>query len=140
MTDKKKNIKFMLALFLSFISNCMLSQKISLSDLSSQKEYENIFNQTLFQDSADVSSFLIHIKKEVKTHKHLDHVEHVLVLEGEGKMILDKEEFVVRPGDLIFIPKNTFHSVKTTSTIPLKVVSFQAPFFDGKDRVLKSDY
>ena len=51
-------------------------------------------------------------------------------------MFLDEKEFVVRKGDFVFIPKNTPHSVKVISNVPLKVLSVQAPFFDGKDRVL----
>ena len=39
-------------------------------------------------------------------------------------------------GDFVFIPKNTPHSVNVISKVPLKVISVQAPFFDGKDRVL----
>jgi len=40
-------------------------------------------------------------------------------------------------GGSIFIPQNTWHYVKVTSAEPLKVLSIQAPNFDGKDRVLK---
>lgn len=29
------------------------------------------------------------------------------VLEGEGKFLVGEEEFVVKKGDLVFIPKNT---------------------------------
>lgn len=69
-------------------------------------------------------------------HKHLEHAEHVLVLEGEGEMKLGSEVFFIKRNDLIFIPKNTPHAVKTISAIPLKVLSIQAPLFDGKDRVM----
>ena len=37
----------------------------------------------------------------------------------------------------ITIPKNTWHYAKTTSKEPLKVISIQAPNFDGKDRIFK---
>jgi mannose-6-phosphate isomerase-like protein (cupin superfamily) len=58
-----------------------------------------------------------------------------LVIEGEGQMSLADKSFKIKKGDLVFIPKNTIHSVKTTSKQPLKVVSIQAPLFDGKDRI-----
>ena len=41
----------------------------------------------------------------------------------------------IKAGDIIFIPANTFHEVKVTSEKPLKVISIQAPEFDGTDRV-----
>ena len=128
-------------LFVSFLFQFIFSFSVSAQKNVISPEKLNpapsrgIGIQQLFQDSVDCSSFLILIEKEVKKHKHLSHNEHVYVLEGRGKMFLGDESFSIRKGDLIFIPKNTFHSVKTTSKKPLKVISIQAPFFDGTDRV-----
>lgn len=88
----------------------------------------------LFSDSL-TSSFCIVIPKEVKAHKHRHHCEQVLVLEGIGSMKLAEKEFIIKKGDLIFIAKNVVHSVKTVGEVPLKVLSIQAPFFDGSDRI-----
>ena len=77
------------------------------------------------------------IKNEVKAHKHVYHSEHISVLEGTGIMKLGKKSFELKPGVVIFIPKGTVHWVKTTSKIPLKVLSVQSPYFDGKDRVME---
>jgi mannose-6-phosphate isomerase-like protein (cupin superfamily) len=99
--------------------------------------YENVYSRALYSDTSIVSSFVIFIKKEVKAHKHITHAEHVIVLEGKAEMTLNDKMFPIKKGDVIFIPKNSYHSVKTTSKIPLKVLSIQAPYFDGKDRVIK---
>lgn len=96
---------------------------------------ENIYSRPLYSDSL-CSSFVIFIKKDVKLHKHLHHTEHVTVLDGEATMTLGDKVFTVKKGDFIFIPKNTPHKVVTTSQTPLKVISLQAPYFDGTDRVL----
>lgn len=96
---------------------------------------ENVYSRPLYSDSL-CSSFVIFIKKEVKLHKHLHHTEHVTVLDGEATMTLGDKVFTVKRGDFIFIPKNTPHKVVTTSQTPLKVISLQAPYFDGTDRVL----
>lgn len=96
--------------------------------------FENIYNRVLNSDSL-ASSFMIIIKKEVKKHKHISHSEHVYVLDGTGEMILGDRSFTVKKGDLIYIPKNTPHALKVTSANPVKVLSIQAPNFDGKDRV-----
>ncbi len=106
----------------------------SLDTINPPAEFENIYSRALYTDSL-VSSFVIFIKKEVKSHRHLAHAEHVVVLDGSGNMTLGEKTFAVKKGDVIFIPKNTRHSVKTTSASPLKVLSIQAPLFDGKDRV-----
>ncbi|MCB9235339.1 MAG: cupin domain-containing protein [Bacteroidia bacterium] len=81
------------------------------------------------------SSFLIWIRKSVKLHKHDSHSEHVLILRGKGLMRLGDREFMVRKGDLIFIPQGTPHSVKVKGRT-MAVLSIQAPQFFGKDRIM----
>ena len=121
---------FFIILFISVKSQ----SAVSLDTVKISAKTENVFNLPLFNDSL-ASSFCIIIKKEVKPHKHQFHSEHVFVLEGEGLMKLGEKILQLKKGDFIFIPKNTIHSVKTTSNVPLKVISIQAPFFDGKDRI-----
>lgn len=117
-----------------------------LSVTKAQKEYvqnpetiepgnTNITSKQLFTDSLS-SSFVIIIKSEVKAHKHLYHSEHVIVQSGEGIMKMSDKEFLIKPGDVIFIPKNTVHSVIVKGKKPLKVLSIQSPRFDGNDRVM----
>ena len=89
----------------------------------------------VFSDSLS-SSFHICIPREVKPHLHRFHTEHVMVLEGEGSMLLGDSTFTIAAGSFVIIPMGTPHAVRTTSAIPLRVLSVQAPFFDGSDRVL----
>lgn len=110
------------------------AQHISTDTIGSKSVTDNIYSKALFSDSL-ASSFVIVIRKEVKAHKHLHHAEHVLVLAGSGQMKLGEKQIDMKKGDLVFIPENTVHSVKTTSKEPLKVLSIQAPYFDGKDRI-----
>jgi mannose-6-phosphate isomerase-like protein (cupin superfamily) len=115
---------------------CCFSQNYqSLDSVKAYGDYENIYLRKINSDSL-VSSFVIFIKKEVKMHKHVTHSEHVYILDGTGEMTLGDKKFAVKKGDMIFIPKNTFHSLKVTSSAPVKVLSVQAPVFDGKDRVM----
>ena len=81
------------------------------------------------------SQFVIWVNTEVKPHRHQFHSENVYILSGEGIMKLGENEFAVRQGSLIFIPRNTVHSMKVTSSEPLKLISVQSPEFDGKDRI-----
>lgn len=104
------------------------------TDTIEQKAAGNL-NKQLFADSLS-SSFCIIIKSEVRAHKHLKHSEHVIVQSGEGVMKLGDKEFLIKPGDIIFIPKNTVHSVIVKGKKPLKVLSIQSPYFNGDDRVM----
>jgi mannose-6-phosphate isomerase-like protein (cupin superfamily) len=107
----------------------------SVDTVAAPASTENIYSKPLYSDSLS-SSFVIVIKKEVKKHLHQFHTEQVYVISGEGEMILGDKTIHVKAGDVIFIPKNTPHAVKVTSAEPLKIISVQAPYFDGKDRVL----
>jgi quercetin dioxygenase-like cupin family protein len=95
--------------------------------------FENVLVRRLFSNE-EASGFVIWVKQEVPLHKHLNHSETVSILGGRGRMRLGEETITVRRGDIIFIPKGTPHSVKVESKT-LKVLSVQAPMFDGTDRV-----
>lgn len=112
----------------------LLSQVTSTDTIQSPTPDKN-FSKPLFTDSLS-SSFLIIIPKEVKTHYHATHSEQVIVLSGEADMMLGEQKIHIKAGDVIFIPKGTKHSVIVTSSEPLKIISVQAPYFDGTDRVM----
>jgi quercetin dioxygenase-like cupin family protein len=102
--------------------------------LAPTAEFENVSVRPLFSD-AHASGFVIWIKQKVGLHKHASHSETVYILEGKGEMRLGDETFVVKPGDVIFIPEGTPHAVTVTKGV-MKVISIQAPQFDGSDRIL----
>lgn len=103
-------------------------------DLQPDKEFDNVLVQRLFGD-AHATGFVIWVKQQVPPHKHAAHSETVCILEGKATMTLGGEEMEVSKGDVIFIPQGTPHSV-TVRKGTLKVLSIQAPEFDGTDRIL----
>lgn len=118
-------------------SQCLFAQVVLQPDtLKFPDTISNTWSERISGESLS-SGFIIVIKNEVKAHKHVYHSEHISVLEGTGIMKLGKKTFELKPGVVVFIPKGTVHWVKTTSKIPLKVLSVQAPYFDGKDRVME---
>lgn len=125
-----KNLFLLLFLFPIFAA----AQIQSLDTIKAPANYDGIYSRMVASDSLS-SSFVIFIKKEVKKHKHEAHTENVYILEGEGEMFLGDKIIKVKKGDIIFIPMNTIHSLKVTSSIPVKVLSIQSPHFDGKDRI-----
>jgi len=126
----------LLTLLLILISARAFAQQVdNLPSLKQKQPYENIVTQTMSSDSSFTST-VIWIKSEVKPHYHANHSEQVLVIEGEGQMLLGHQTFFVKPGDLIYIPKGTIHALRVTSKLPMKVLSIQTPQFDGSDRVM----
>lgn len=129
----KNNI--LLGLFIASVSLAEAQSIIDHEKIVAPAEYENVHVHKVSGDSL-TTTFVIFIKEKVAMHKHEHHSENVFVLEGTAIMQLGEVRQEIKPGDLIFIPKNTWHEVIVTSETPLKVISVQSPLFDGKDRVL----
>ena len=128
----KKN--FVIFLILSSTLSMVKSQNvITPSQQSPKKDFENTWTEKIYSDSL-VSSILIWVKQSVPLHKHVQHSEHVYILEGSADMTIGEDNYSVVAGDLILIPVNTVHSLTVTSPEPIKVISIQAPEFLGKDR------
>lgn len=126
-------LALLLFLFMPIVGSAQHFQH--LSSLSPEVDYENIHVVKLDGDSLQ-TSFAIWIKKGVKEHFHADHSESIYVLEGEGMMSLGNDLFLIKTGDYVFIPKGTPHSItQVMGDLPLKVLSIQAPLFDGSDRI-----
>lgn len=120
--------------FAMFFGVALNAQVISTDTINSPASDKN-YVRSLHNDSLS-SSFLIIIPKEVKSHYHAVHTEQVVVISGEADMMLGDQKIHIKAGDVIIIPKGTVHSVIVTSEDPLKIISVQAPYFDGADRIM----
>ncbi len=108
--------------------------QIPLGEWKSDSD-KNIHVQRLEGDSLS-TSFLIEIKEHVPLHYHAQHSEHIYVLDGECSFRLNNDTLELNTGDYVFIPSKSLHEVWVSGSKPLKVLSIQAPSFEGKDRVL----
>ena len=132
-------MKILNLVLLIFLINYSAAQEfISSTDKIEplNEEYDNI-SITKLSTNTDATTFAIWIKKKVKIHKHINHTEHVYIKQGKGKFQLADSLYNVKTGDLIIVPKNTWHGVIVESRNPMKVISIQSPEFFGKDRVFK---
>ncbi len=130
---KRHRLFCLIALFLS-VAIANAQRVVDPSALPCASDSGNVVVTPLYSDSLS-SSFLICIPNKVPPHFHKEHTEHVLVLEGEAIMLLGDSTFVINAGSTIAIPKGTPHAVRTTSSVPLRVISVQSPRYDGTDRV-----
>lgn len=119
----------------TFGANTSIAQSIgSPREIEADTDFYNVHIMK-WSETEQSSAFIIWVKNKVMPHYHEQHTEHVLILEGEGMMLLGDSLFEIRKDMLIFIPPKTIHAVYTTSSTPLKALSIQSPFFDGSDRV-----
>lgn len=139
MRPNKRIRKFLLFVFFLFFSVTTFSQNLfDFSSIQPDSEFENVLAKQIYSDS-NSTSFIIWVKKEVKTHYHATHTEQIVVLEGEALMMVGDEMIQLKPGVMITVPEKTNHSVQVMSDKPLKILSVQSPMFDGKDRVWVED-
>ncbi|MDZ4751437.1 MAG: cupin domain-containing protein [Flavobacteriales bacterium] len=125
-------IKLFTLLSLALICAGAFAQKVAdLPSKSPSSEVENILVEQIATDSM-CTSFIIWIRGGVKHHFHTSHTENIYILEGEGEMEFGEEVFQVKAGDYILVPRLKVHSVK--ATIPMKVLSIQAPMWTTDDR------
>ena len=131
-------MKLLLTIFLQIIFFSLIGQVYinSFDKIEPDNDYDNIYVKKLSSES-NATTFAIWIKKSVRLHKHIEHIENVYITEGNGDFQLGDTIYKVNSGDLIVIPKNTWHGVIVNSQKPMKVISIQSPEFHGKDRIFK---
>lgn len=126
--------RYLLLLCTALFSYATMAQKLDTHHINpDSSNYNNLFVKLLHDDTTQ-STYMIWVKNSVLPHYHAHHTEYIHVLSGKARMTLDSTTMTIRKGDAIIIPKGSIHSVKTLSRQPLKVISVQAPHFDG-DRI-----
>ena len=69
------------------------------------------------------NEFEVAVGGEVFPHDHPTH-EFYFVMTGEGVMTVGLEERSVVPGDLVYIPPDTVHSLRPTGDAPIRCFCF----------------
>ncbi|MFH1752313.1 MAG: cupin domain-containing protein [archaeon] len=75
---------------------------------------------------------------ESKTHLHKEMEEVYYIEKGEGQIVIGKETISIKEGDIIPIPKNTWHYLKKPEKI-LELIVITHPKFNPNDLILKEN-
>ena len=81
--------------------------------VKSNDTYDVIDNTNL--NNLVVSKTILHVGKETGGHNHAGQEEVYIFMEGEGKMVVGSNTYIVKPGDTILIPDGEFHKVWNTA-------------------------
>jgi len=86
------------------------------------------FRRVIFTAS-HVQIVLIRIPagEEIGEEVHDEHDQIFVVVAGEGKVLLGKEQVPIKGGDTIVIPVKVYHNVKSLGPSDLKLYSFCSP-------------
>jgi len=70
-------------------------------------------------------------------HYHRATEEIYFVLKGSGRMEVDGETRMVRPGDAILIPAGAWHTLENNGTSELRILCCCAPPYSHEDTLLE---
>lgn len=65
--------------------------------------------------------------RKMRVHKHLDNDELIFIHGGEGTLTLDEETIEVKTGDVVFVPRGTWHGLDNTGKEVLQMVFQYSP-------------
>lgn len=109
--------------------------QIDINGIKPQTPFDNISVTPIASDSLQ-SNFIIWVNKTVPCHYHQFHTETIYVLQGKAMMFINDSTFKIKKGDFVVIPPNHAHGVTHVfGRKALKILSTQAPRFDGQDRI-----
>ncbi len=98
---------------------------------------ENIKIATL-GNGQTVSNHIVQVRDREVPHIHKDHDLTVMVVKGQGYLILEKERLDLTVGDVLFIPRGAVHYFVNTYGEPSVALAIFSPPFDGKDTIPSS--
>lgn len=65
--------------------------------------------------------------RKMRVHKHLNSDELIFIHKGEGRFTLDEEILDVKTGDVIFVPRGTWHGLDNTGKENLQMIFQYSP-------------
>lgn len=104
----------------------MKIKKKLVSELYDVFHVQQITQSTSLEDEVAVDLVHVAAKKISQSHKHEESDTVLLILAGEGKVVVSKKSYAVKAGDRIHIPPGAFHQV-ITGTKAMRFLSVQTP-------------
>jgi mannose-6-phosphate isomerase-like protein (cupin superfamily) len=65
--------------------------------------------------------------RKMRIHKHLNNDELIFIHKGEGSLTLDEELIELKTGDVVFVPRGTWHGLDNTGKENLPMVFQYSP-------------
>ncbi len=84
-------------------------------------KYTNLFNGKDFL----IKELFVKPKGILSLQKHHHRAEHWLVTQGNPKITLNKDTFIKKPNEHIFIPLQSIHRIQNTGKKPIKIMEAQ---------------
>lgn len=94
-----------------------------------QKALDNTYFRQVLENGqhTQVVTMSIPAGDEIGMETHSDNDQVLYLLAGEGKVILNGQEFPYKTGDLVLVPAGTAHNFINTGAADLKIITTYSP-------------
>jgi len=109
-------------MYIKYLDNCQWENIALLPYKDEGTHYKSITKQILFEGLEDIPCQLRYFEIAPEGYSTLEHHQHahlVIILSGEGEVLLGDRVFPVREKDIISIPAHTWHQFRATKGGPL---------------------
>lgn len=98
-------------------------------------KYEVLYDSKFFK----VKLITVYPGKRLSLQRHYHRSEHWVVVEGTAKVMVGEKEFLLRPGESIYIPLGEIHRLENPGKVPLKIIEVQLGEYLGEDDIERLD-
>lgn len=98
-----------------------------------EEQEKNVAVRQIYR-SNDSSVHLMRLKGREFPHYHDKHDLQATIISGKSTIHFKDREVSLSPGDIIFIPKGSYHWVENKHPVATEIFAVFSPAFDGKDR------
>ncbi|MCH7759457.1 cupin domain-containing protein [Patescibacteria group bacterium] len=89
-------------------------------------------------NSKNISIAHVEVTGTADKHLHRQMEEIYYIEKGQGQLIIGDQILEVKPGDIIPIPKNTWHYLKKTNDQIFEVLVITHPRYNADDLILEN--
>lgn len=114
-----------------------MKSKVSKKEISPKEDACGLIRELYSSDHLTLSH--VEITGDAKSHLHKYLEEVYYVTKGEGEILIGDKLIKVQEGDLIPIPKNTYHQLRKTNAKPFEIIFITYPAFTMKDVYFKDE-
>jgi len=109
----------------------IMQQKINKDEIFPKEDACGAIRELYRSDHLTLAH--VEITGDAKPHLHRKMEEIYYVTKGEGELVIGDQVLKIREGDLIPIPKNTYHQLRKTDSDLFEIIFVTYPAFTMKD-------
>lgn len=112
-----------------------MTNKINKYDVKPKEDPCGLLRELYASENLSIAHDIV--LRDAKKHMHRKMEEIYYVEKGEGKLVVGNTVLDIKEGDLIPIPKNTWHYLRKIKNKSLEVLVITHPKYDPEDMIFE---